>query len=314
MEPLDAALLEFIDHQTVERGLSGNTLAAYTSDLSQFVDFCRGMGLDAPAQLEAAHIDMFLAWLFGQGLASRSVARKATAVRRFLRYLQLEGQLEADLADAVPTPRTGRHLPAVMSEDEIDALLTATTPGPGEREAVVRRRLRDRVLLELLYGSGLRISEAISLKLGDLDTSDRWLRVLGKGRKERLVPVGEPALEAVATYVGTVRGHWAGESGGDTLLLSERGHGLTRVGAYKIVQRTAAAAGLGARQPPITPHTLRHSCATHLLQRGADLRVIQEILGHADIATTEIYTHVATERLQQVYRAAHPRARGKLSR
>ncbi len=221
--------------------------------------------------------------------------------------------LPADIADAITTPRRGRYLPAVMSEAEVISLLDATDPLPGEREVAIRRKVRDRALLELLYGSGLRISESIGIRLGDLDRTERWLRVRGKGDKERLVPVGEPALEAIGHYLTTVRGCWAGKAAGEMLLLSERGHGLTRVGAYKIVKRVAAAAGLGARQPPITPHTLRHSCATHLLQHGADLRVIQELLGHADIATTELYTHVATERLRAVYRGANPRARGTIA-
>jgi len=312
MDALDTALLEFIDFQTVERGLSANSLSAYASDLSQFLEFVRALEISAPAKLEASHVDLFLAQLYGQGLRTRSIARKAVSVRRWLQYLQLEGLLPEDIADQVAAPRRGRYLPAVMSESEVLAMLHATKPQPGERDVVVRRRLRDRALLELLYSSGLRVSESITVKLGDLDTKERWLRVRGKGDKERLVPVGEPALAAIATYVETVRGHWAGKSAGDILLLSERGHGLTRVGAYKIVQRTAAAAGLGDRQPPITPHTLRHSCATHLLQHGADLRVIQEFLGHADIATTELYTHVATERLRDVYRHAHPRAYGEV--
>jgi len=313
MDALDAAWLEFIDHQTVERGLSANTLAAYASDLTQFIEFCRSFGVTAPAQFEPATVDLFLAYLFGQGLKTRSVARKATTVRRFLRYLQLDGQLPADIADPITTPRRGRYLPAVMSEAEVISLLDATDPLPGEREVAIRRKVRDRALLELLYGSGLRISESIGIRLGDLDRTERWLRVRGKGDMERLVPVGEPALEAIGHYLTTVRGCWAGKAAGEMLLLSERGHGLTRVGAYKIVKRVAAAAGLGARQPPITPHTLRHSCATHLLQHGADLRVIQELLGHADIATTELYTHVATERLRAVYRGAHPRARGTIA-
>jgi integrase/recombinase XerD len=308
MDPWDAALLEFIDHQTVERGLSANTLQAYESDLNQFILFCRGFGLVRFEQLEAATIDLFLAYLYGQGLKARSVARKATAVRRFLRYLQLEGHLPVDLAELIPVPRRGRHLPAVMTEAEVLALLDAATPQPGVREAVWRRNLRDRALVELLYSSGLRVSECIAVKLGDLDREARWLRVRGKGDKERLVPVGEPALVAIGQYLADVRGQWAGPSSSEVLLLSERGHGLTRVGVWKIVKRLAAAAGLGAHRPPISPHTLRHSFATHLLQHGADLRVIQELLGHADLGTTQIYTHVATDQLRDVYRAAHPRA------
>ena len=308
MDPWDAALLEYIDHQTVERGLSANTLHAYESDVSQFLDFCRAIGIAALDQLEVETVDLFLAYLYGQGLKSSSVARKATSVRRFLRFLQLEGDLPADLAEQIPVPRRGRYLPAVMNESEVVALLDAATPVKDEREAVVRRILRDRAMIELMYGSGLRVSECVTLKLGDLDRQARWLRVRGKGDRERLVPVGEPALEAVGRYLAEVRGHWSQKTGSDVLLLSERGHGLTRVGAWKILKRVAAAAGLGDRRPAITPHTLRHSFATHLLQHGADLRVIQELLGHADIGTTQIYTHVATDHLREVYRAAHPRA------
>ncbi|NUQ01631.1 MAG: tyrosine recombinase XerD [Armatimonadetes bacterium] len=312
MEPLPSCLADFLDQLSVERGVSRNTLDAYASDLDQFLLFLADAGLEDPASISLETIDLFLNHLWGRGLKTRSVARKATALRRFFQYLEQEGHLPVDLARRIPVPRMGRYLPPVLTEDEVSRLLVAAgAPGANEEEA--RRSLRDSAMVEIAYAGGLRVSELIALRQGDLHARQRWLRVVGKGDRERVVPVGEPAIAATRLYLSEVRPSWESEESGDLLFLSSRGKGLTRVGFYKVVRRIAERAGLGQRQPPVGPHTLRHSFATHLLAHGADLRVIQELLGHADVGTTQIYTHVGQDLLEQVYRRAHPRAVGELT-
>ena len=314
MDQPTADLAEFIDQLSVERGLSQNTLQAYSSDLDQFHAFTAAAGLTAWAQVDLDFVDLYLNSLWSRGLKTRSVARKATALRRFFLFLERENRIPADLAARIPVPRLGRYLPPVLSESEVGRLLTAAVPLPGAKEDEIRRGLRDAAMLEMAYGAGLRVSELIGLRFGDVQLDERWLRVRGKGGRQRIVPVGVPACDAVRVYVADVRTGWANRDSGDTLFISSRGTGLTRVALYKIVRRVAAAAGLGLREPPVGPHTLRHSFATHLLEHGADLRSIQELLGHVDVGTTQIYTHVGNEHLERVYRSTHPRAGGTLRR
>ncbi len=301
-------LLEFLDHLGVERGLSDHTLSAYAGDLEQFHGFLAELGVEDPTEVDLEIIDLFLNSLWAQGLKTRSVARKATAVRRFYRFLEQDGRLPVDLADRIPVPAVGHYLPAVLTVDEVSALLAAAASPAATAEPDRLRGLRDVAMLEVLYGAGLRASELIGLRVGDLSRGERWLRVLGKGGRERVVPVGRAAIAATEVYLAEVRPVWHSRETGDTLFITARGYGLTRVGFYKMVRRVATAAGLGDRQPPISPHTLRHSFATHLLAGGADLRAIQELLGHASVTTTQIYTHVGREQLERVYRRAHPRA------
>lgn len=307
---IDRALAEFLDYLAVERGRSGHTIAAYEGDLHQFIGFLGEAGIGRCDEVGLELIELFLARLWSQGLKTRTVARKATSVRQLFAYLEREGALETDLSSRIPVPSPGSPLPSVLSEAEVNRLLAAAEPPAGVGEDAHRRGLRDAAMLELAYGAGLRVSELIGLRLGDLQSGERWLRVRGKGNRERVVPVGSPAIAATERYLVEVRPVWASRGGSAVLFLTSRGLGLTRVGCYKIVRRVAVAAGLGDRRPPVGPHTLRHSFATHLLSGGADLRSIQELLGHADIGTTQIYTHVAREQLEAVYRRAHPRAVG----
>ncbi|MBI5834561.1 MAG: site-specific tyrosine recombinase XerD [Armatimonadetes bacterium] len=312
MEAAATHLRDYLDGLTVERGLSHNTLAAYDSDLRQFLDFLAEMGLEDLAQVDLETVDLFLNSLWQRGLKTRSVARKATAVRRFFRFLQHESVIPADIAERIPVPRSGRRLPAVLTEAEVECLLNASDASASEDEHERLRGLRDRAMLEVAYGAGLRVSELIGLRVGDVDVRRRWLRVKGKGNRERVVPLGKPAIDAILTYMDQVRPHWLNRESGDLLFLTQRGQGISRIGFYKVVQRLARDAGLGDRDPAISPHTLRHSFATHLLTHGADLRAIQEMLGHADVGTTQVYTHINREQLDLVYRRAHPRAVGEL--
>ncbi len=312
MQPIATGVTEFLDQLSVERGLSTNTLEAYASDLDQFTAFLSDAGISTPAEVSLETIDLFLSSLWARGLKTRSVARKATALRRFFLFLEREGTVPVDLAERIPVPRSGRYLPEVLSEEDVQALLAAAMPVQVSSEDELRRALRDTAMLETAYAGGLRVSELIGLRNGDVQLRHRWLRVCGKGNRERVVPIGVPAVEAIELYLRDARTVWAGRSTGDTLFITSRGMGLTRVAFYKIVRRVADRAGLGQRIPPVGPHTLRHSFATHLLNHGADLRAIQELLGHADVGTTQIYTHVGKERLERVYRETHPRAVGDL--
>ena len=293
-------MLDFVAYLEFERGLSRNTLEAYRSDLLQFGRFLDGRGLTA---LSAAPVDIadFLASLGGSdgGTASpATVHRKSACLRSFYRHLRREELLESDPTAEIAPPRRGRRLPQVLSRGEVARLLEA----PKGTEPI---DLRDRALLELMYACGLRASEATGLAVTDLDLDELVLRAHGKGSKERLVPVGRTAAEAVRRYLARGRPQLVGSGAEACLFVNFRGRALTRQGLYKIVRRHAQAVGLGDR---MSPHTLRHTFATHLLAGGCDLRAVQEMLGHADVATTQLYTHLSSERLKDVYFRAHPRA------
>jgi integrase/recombinase XerD len=297
-------VLDFLAYLEFERGLSRNTLEAYRSDLLQFGQHMRATGADV---LTAGHADLagFLDAL-AAGSEDRPAARpatlqrKAACLRSFYRHLRREAVIAHDPTADLRAPRKSQKLPKVLSRGDVDKLLRAprgTDPGA----------LRDRALLELMYACGLRASEAIDLEVGDLDLRAGVLRARGKGSKERLVPVGREAIAAVRTYLERGRPTLTGATDARELFVNRRGTGLTRQGLYKIVQRHARAVGLEDR---MSPHTLRHTFATHLLAGGCDLRAVQEMLGHADVATTQIYTHLSAERLKDVYFSAHPRANG----
>ncbi|MGZ4268636.1 MAG: site-specific tyrosine recombinase XerD [Solirubrobacteraceae bacterium] len=295
-------LLDFLAYLEFERGLSRNTLEAYRSDLLQFGAYLERRGVTAPT---AQHADLsgFLAELAAGGegrpaVAPATLQRKAACLRSFYRHLRRESVIEHDPTADLRAPRKSQKLPQVLSRDEVARLLAAprgTTPPA----------LRDRALLELMYACGLRASEAIDLDVRDVDLVAGILRARGKGSKERLVPVGRTAIAAVRAYLEHGRPAFVGLREEPRLFVNRRGAGLTRQGLYKIVQRHAADAGLEDR---MSPHTLRHTFATHLLAGGCDLRSLQEMLGHADIATTQIYTHLSAERLKDAYFKAHPRA------
>jgi integrase/recombinase XerD len=301
-ERFEHLVLDFLAYLEFERGLSRNTLEAYRSDLLQFGRFLDGRGTSA-ARATSADVADFLAALAGDGGKAASPAtvhRKAACLRSFFRHLRREEIRDSDPTATLTAPRRGRKLPQVLTRAEVARVLEQ--PGGTEPAA-----LRDRALLELMYACGLRASEAIELEVADVDLEDRVLRARGKGSKERLVPVGQAAARAVRAYLERGRPALVGGNPVERhLFVNFRGGPLTRQGLYKIVRRHAASAGLAGR---MSPHTLRHSFATHLLAGGCDLRSVQEMLGHADVSTTQLYTHLSSERLKDVYFRAHPRAR-----
>jgi len=301
--PFGDLLLDFLAYLELERGLSRNTLEAYRTDLQQFGAW---LGAHDQSALEVTHTQLteFIGQLGtgergkGKAVAPATVQRKVACLRSFYRHLRRDEIVDHDPTAELRAPRSGHKLPQVLSRAEVKRLLEA----PRGTEP---RGLRDRALLELMYACGLRASEAIGLEVADVDLEDGVLRAHGKGGKERLVPVGRQAVSAVRAYVERGRPRLVGDRAEVRLFVNSRGTGLTRQGLYKIVQRHAASAGLAGR---MSPHTLRHTFATHLLAGGCDLRSVQEMLGHADIATTQIYTHLSAERLKDSYFEAHPRA------
>jgi integrase/recombinase XerD len=295
-------MLDFLAYLELERGLSRNTLEAYRSDLLQFGAFLEREGTGA-LEVTDRHLRKFVTELASGSsarppVAPATVQRKVACLRSFYRHLRREELLDRDPTAELRAPRRSQRLPVVLTRGEVQRLLTS--PSGTEPAA-----LRDRALLELMYACGLRASEAVELEVGEVDLRAGVLRARGKGSKERIVPVGRQAVSALRAYLARGRPGLAGPGTGDRLFLNHRGGGLTRQGLYKIVQRHARAAGLADK---MSPHTLRHTFATHLLAGGCDLRAVQEMLGHADIATTQIYTHLSAQRLKDVYFRAHPRA------
>ena len=285
-------LVEYVEHLAYERGLAEASLAAYRSDLRQFLDELDG---DTPSR---ERLERYVAGLHVAGRAPTTISRKLAALRGFFAYLRGEGLVEENAARKVAAPRKARLLPDCLDRDEVEALLAAPdeTTGAG---------IRDRLLLELLYSCGLRASEACGLSLWSVDRAQGMLRIRGKGSKERLVPYGRVAAVRLARWVDEERPSWLRDLGVEAVFLNRTGRPLSRISCWKIVRKHARKAGLGDR---VHPHSLRHSFATHLLENGADIRFVQALLGHADISTTEIYTHLTRERLQEVYRRHHPRA------
>jgi integrase/recombinase XerD len=295
----------FLDYLSVERGLSRNTLDAYRRDLGRYQGFLGGRGIVDVARAGEADIAAFVANLSaseyapGKGYRPSSVARALAAVRSFHRFLVLEGEAEADPAEGVARPKVPRNLPRPLTVDEVAALVAA----PGQDGPVA---LRDRAILETLYGAGLRISELVALDVDDVDLEEGSVRAVGKGSKERIVPLGRLAVKALEAYLTRTRPTLAAPRSRGALFLNRRGGRLTRQGSTNIIKDMARRAGIRKR---VTPHMLRHSFATHLLEGGADVRVVQELLGHASLATTQIYTLVTQDRLRDVYFTSHPRAR-----
>ena len=293
--------LDFLAHLELERGLSRNTLEAYRTDLQQYGAYLTDHGLD-PLRVEPPDVLGFVSELAAGGskrpLAPTTLQRKVACLRSFYRHLRREQIIQHDPTSELRAPRPRGRLPKVLSRDEI-ALLLAQPHGS------TPAGLRDRALLETMYACGLRASEAVTLELPELDLEDGILRARGKGSKERIVPVGSKAIASLRAYLTHGRPRLVGLRDEPRVFVNLRGESLTRQGLYKIVKRHARSAGLERR---MSPHTLRHSFATHLLAGGCDLRSLQEMLGHADIGTTQVYTHLSAERLRDVYFDSHPRA------
>ncbi|MCJ7822966.1 MAG: site-specific tyrosine recombinase XerD [Armatimonadetes bacterium] len=287
-QPLQA----FLDGLAIERGLSVNTIDAYRRDLTHHLRFLGGQDVEDLSGVEESQLIVYLGRLRRAGAAPATVMRKMSALRTFYRYLMREEAIASDPTSNLPSGRLLRQLPAVLSVEEVGRLLA-------QPDADTRRGLRDRAMLELLYATGLRVSELVGLGRGDINLELGVVRCIGKGSKERIVPVGRPAIEAVGAYLDSRR------DAATPLFVGNKGQPITRVAVWRIVRRYARGAGIRA---PISPHALRHSFATHMLEGGADLRSIQELLGHANIVTTQIYTHVSIDHLREVHRAYHPRA------
>jgi len=292
-------LLEpFNDFLLLEQGASPRTHEAYSRDLARFVGYSVGRGAASPPDVTSRLLREYLYHLKDLGLAPASIRRNVSSLRTYFRFLIGEGHIARDPSERLESPKRWRSLPEVLTVAEIDRLLAA----PLLDDPLV---FRDRAMLELAYGAGLRVSEWISIGLRDLMFDDGLVRVFGKGSKERLVPIGRRAIGALATYVRELRPRLEQGEGKGVLFLNARGEPLTRMGAWKILRKYVERAGI---EKHVSPHTLRHSFATHLLEGGADLRAVQEMLGHADISTTQIYTHVDREYLRSVHRQFHPRS------
>jgi integrase/recombinase XerD len=293
-------IASFLMHAKVEKGLSSNTVMAYRRDLAKFDVFAQKRKLTLESVTRDDLVD-FLAGLYRKNLESKSVARHLVTLRNFFRYAQIQELIASDPSINLESPKIHRGLPGYLRLEEVEKLLEQ----PDEKTAI---GLRDRAMLEVLYSTGLRVSELTSLCVPDLDTKVGCVRCIGKGDKERIVPVGRKALGMVEKYLRDARPKLYSKGKASTspaLFVNKRGAPLSRVGVWKILSAYGRRAGLRAA---LTPHMLRHSFATHLLERGADLRSVQLMLGHADISTSQIYTHVVEERLKQIYKAHHPRA------
>jgi integrase/recombinase XerD len=306
---LDTYVDAYLGHLRVERGLAARSVQAYAHDLARFCAFAEERGVERPGEIDLGTIGAWQSRLAQIGLGPRSAARELSAIRGFMRFLVREREIEVDPTQLAARPRFGRKLPRVHGEHELMRLIQAP-------DASTLRGLRDRAMLSLAYASGLRVSELVGLKLRDLDLSRGVLAAFGKGQKRRLVPVGDVALGHLEAYLARRREAEGAEArkhrrkkaatadGKTAVFVSSWGRPLSRVAFWKIVRRWAAVAGLRGR---VHPHQLRHSFATHLLAGGADLRSVQALLGHADVSTTEIYTHVTRDHVRQAHRRAHPR-------
>lgn len=294
---MDTELNQFYQHLTAERGLAALTVSAYAGDLQDFWQFADSRGVAAWGSVSLEHLQDYLAVLEGRGLSARSRARKLSALRQFFRFLQREEKVKANPVELLDSPRLPRRLPKVLGEAEVAALLSGPDPATplGQRDAA---------LLELLYATGLRVSELVGLTLKQLDLRRGVVRPLGKGSKERVVPMVAAAVEKIELYLAQGRAQLLKGRQSPFLFVNNRGGKLSRQGFWKILKHHALKQGISG----LSPHTLRHSMATHLLSHGANLRVIQLLLGHADLATTQIYTHLDAARLQKAHEKAHPRS------
>jgi integrase/recombinase XerD len=289
----------FIDYLAVERGLSHNTLESYERDLQAFKTYVTASTPTfSETEVKQYHVAGYLGYLHSSGRANTTISRNLASLRSFFQFLVREGVVVQNPTVHVETPKIEKRLPRVLSMDEIERLLEAPKINS-------HTGLRNQAMLELLYATGIRVSELISIQINDINLSAGFLRCMGKGSKERIIPIGEYAQKVMINYLSIGRPHLVRDVSNPSLFLNHHGIQLSRQGFWKILKKHAQEVGI---LKDITPHTLRHSFATHLLERGADLRAVQEMLGHADISTTQIYTHVTRSRLKDVYKVAHPRA------
>ncbi|MGE5396884.1 MAG: site-specific tyrosine recombinase XerD [Chitinophagales bacterium] len=288
----------FVEYLRFEKGLSENTQEAYRRDITKFVAFLRKKNVNNLADIKRSDIIDFIGNLLDEGAAFSSSARHISSIKTFFRFLIQEGIITNNPANNLESPRVNRKLPDVLTIEEVDHLLDQPNPA-------IQTGLRDKAMFELMYGTGLRVSELLSLEIEDINLTAGYVRCMGKGKKERIVPVNQTAIYWINRYVARARPHLIKDSLNRILFVNVAGNRLTRQGFWKILNRHATDAGIGKT---VTPHTLRHSFATHLLENGADLRAVQEMLGHADISTTQIYTHMTTIHLREVYQRSHPRA------
>ena len=295
MTEADLLLDQFIAHLRVERGLAANTIQAYSRDLVRFLEFLGGLGR-GPEEISREEISSYMGSLRGR-LSARSAARGLSSIRMFYRFLVSEGRIETSPARLVETPKLPRRLPEILSPDEVERLLEQPDPDTPSGS-------RDRAMLELLYATGLRVSELTGLRVRDVNLEAGFVRLIGKGSKERVVPMGDKAMDAVRAFLSGGRDRLLGRRSSSHLFVNRTGRPLTRQGFWKLIKRYGRAAGI---RRSITPHGLRHAFASHLLEGGADLRSVQIMLGHEDISTTQIYTHVTRERLKKIHEMHHPR-------
>ncbi|MBF0498791.1 MAG: site-specific tyrosine recombinase XerD [Candidatus Riflebacteria bacterium] len=292
-------LNQHLAYLAVDRGLRPKSLEAYRHDLEDFLVFLDERGRRADETSVEGPLVMFIVTLHERGLSPRSIARKASAIRGFYRFLMREGRLKEDPSRVIERPKPGRPLPKVLSPEEIERMLVAST---GESPL----HLRDHAILETLYGTGVRESELIDLQIGSIHREAEFINVIGKGGRERIIPIGTYALESIDIYLLHGRPKLITDVTVRTLFLNPMGKALSRMGVWKIVRKYAVAAGI-ARS--VSPHTLRHSCATHMLEGGADIIAVQEMLGHVDVSTTQIYTHLTGQDLKRIHSRAHPRGK-----
>lgn len=295
---IDLQIQNFLDNLMVERGLSKNTVASYGRDMVQFSTYLNGRKIDDVKKIDENCIIGYIGCLRKEKYAPTSIARKISAIRCFEKYLCAEHEIVKNPISTLETVRPPERLPKSLDVDEVSRLLNAANSRDGIG-------LRDKAMLETLYATGLRVSELISLKMDDVNLKMGFVRCIGKGNKERVVPIGEIAAGYIELYAEKVRGHLMRSGRSEYLFLTKLGQPMSRVMFWKIIKKYTALAGI---KKDITPHTLRHSFATHLLERGADLRSLQEMLGHASIATTQVYTHVTRDHLREIYKENHPRA------
>ena len=307
---MEKFLTIFLNHLSLERSLSPNTVESYRIDLKRYLKFLKEEKISSLEETKEDHITKLIGILSRLGLKATSIARNLAAIKSFHKFLAREGYTQSDPASVIESPKLWRKLPVVLHQHEMEKLLDQPTEETNTYSGVnIPLVLRDKAILEFLYATGVRIFELIGIKRKNLLLEVGLVRVIGKGQKERVVPIGEKAIKSVEEYLSDLRPKLANQNSQDVLFLNRRGNPFSRMGLWKILRKYVNQAGIKKR---VSPHTIRHSFATHLLEGGADLRAVQEMLGHADISTTQIYTHLDREYLKEVHRTFHPREKMKI--